>query len=278
MSLPLKTMRPRVGVRNLVRRLKQVVFPAPFGPIKACTVPRAMRNDTPATATKPTNSIVRSSVSRITSLLLMADILTVSYFRNEAPCFPVDKVTPHARRVQRQRFLAWLTVCARNPDRKVGRDRSGPARRGPGYVRALLHDRRLDARHVRRCDTHVFAVLPLADEPDFAQHARVELGVAEDGLEGAVADGVGDLGPVDLAHLLDRLLQHLQRGVGVGARPAVGLLALIHRLVARDIVLDAGTIRVPGAEAEDAVHLVAELALVGRKGDADAEVLDLRIV
>ena len=35
MSRPLYTIRPRVGFMNLVRRLKQVVLPAPFGPISA---------------------------------------------------------------------------------------------------------------------------------------------------------------------------------------------------------------------------------------------------
>ena len=35
MSRPLKMIRPRVGSRNFVSRLKQVVFPAPFGPISA---------------------------------------------------------------------------------------------------------------------------------------------------------------------------------------------------------------------------------------------------
>ncbi len=32
MSMPLNRICPRVGVRNLVSRLKQVVLPAPFGP------------------------------------------------------------------------------------------------------------------------------------------------------------------------------------------------------------------------------------------------------
>ncbi|MCY1314604.1 hypothetical protein D9M70_652720 [compost metagenome] len=35
MSMPLNLMLPEVGDRNLVRRLKQVVLPAPLGPIKA---------------------------------------------------------------------------------------------------------------------------------------------------------------------------------------------------------------------------------------------------
>ncbi|MNL67399.1 hypothetical protein D3C87_1919800 [compost metagenome] len=35
MSSPLKRMLPDVGSRNFVSRLKQVVLPAPFGPISA---------------------------------------------------------------------------------------------------------------------------------------------------------------------------------------------------------------------------------------------------
>src|SRR4051794_13717095 len=62
-------MRPRVGCRNLVSRLKQVVLPAPFGPISACTVPRSTRRLTPLTATKPANSLVSPSVSRMHSAI-----------------------------------------------------------------------------------------------------------------------------------------------------------------------------------------------------------------
>src|SRR5213082_3914067 len=61
---PWYTMRPRVGRKNLVSRLKQVVLPAPLGPISAWMVPRATRRLTPLTATKPANSLVRLSVSR----------------------------------------------------------------------------------------------------------------------------------------------------------------------------------------------------------------------
>src|SRR5579871_160426 len=63
-------MRPRVGLRNFVSRLKHVVLPAPFGPIKACTAPRATLRLTPLTATKPAKSLVRSSVSRMVSALI----------------------------------------------------------------------------------------------------------------------------------------------------------------------------------------------------------------
>src|SRR6266571_3902342 len=63
-------MRPWVGLRNLVSRLKQVVLPAPFGPINAWIVPRSTRRLTSRTATKPANSLVRPSVSRTMSLAI----------------------------------------------------------------------------------------------------------------------------------------------------------------------------------------------------------------
>ena len=44
MSRPLKRMPPAVGCRNLVIRLKQVVLPAPFGPMSAWMVPAAPRD------------------------------------------------------------------------------------------------------------------------------------------------------------------------------------------------------------------------------------------
>src|SRR5437867_11169674 len=66
-SRPLKRMRPRVGVRKWVNRLKQVVFPAPLGPMSAWIVPRRTRSATSLTATNPWNSLVRPSVSRMTS-------------------------------------------------------------------------------------------------------------------------------------------------------------------------------------------------------------------
>ena len=45
-SRPLKKIWPRVGVRKCVSRLKQVVLPAPFGPISAWIVPRRTREAT----------------------------------------------------------------------------------------------------------------------------------------------------------------------------------------------------------------------------------------
>src|SRR5689334_19370782 len=60
-------MLPEVAGKKPVRRLKQVVLPAPLGPISAWMVPRRTRKSTPLTATKPRNSFDRPRVSRITS-------------------------------------------------------------------------------------------------------------------------------------------------------------------------------------------------------------------
>src|SRR5215831_4459644 len=58
-------MLPRVGSRKCVSRLKQVVFPAPFGPIRAWMLPRLTLRLTSLTATKPLNSLVSARVSRM---------------------------------------------------------------------------------------------------------------------------------------------------------------------------------------------------------------------
>src|SRR5215470_5676247 len=67
MSRPLNAIIPDVGVRKCVSKLKQVVLPAPLGPISAWIVPRRTRRSTPLTATNPLNSLVSCRVSRIVS-------------------------------------------------------------------------------------------------------------------------------------------------------------------------------------------------------------------
>jgi hypothetical protein len=64
MFCPLNLMVPADGVRNLVSRLKQVVLPAPFGPINAWIVPARTVRHTFFTATNPRKSFVRPCVSR----------------------------------------------------------------------------------------------------------------------------------------------------------------------------------------------------------------------
>src|SRR5215475_9658713 len=63
-------MDPADGVRNLVSRLKQVVLPAPLGPISACTECRRTRRSTDFTATKPRKSLVRPWVWRMCSVVI----------------------------------------------------------------------------------------------------------------------------------------------------------------------------------------------------------------
>src|SRR5215207_2040057 len=65
MSCPRKVIWPRVGVRNLVSRLKTVVLPAPFGPMRAWIEPSRTARFTSFTATKPLNSLVSPVADRI---------------------------------------------------------------------------------------------------------------------------------------------------------------------------------------------------------------------
>src|ERR1700722_204616 len=119
-------MRPRVGCRNLVSRLKQVVLPAPFGPISAWMVPRATRSATPRTATKPANSLVRSSVSRIASVLADNDVPSpraLWWRQGSRPRLP-----DQAGRQRSGSIAAW------QPQYDVGREVAGDCRgseRGP---------------------------------------------------------------------------------------------------------------------------------------------------
>src|SRR5579863_997634 len=61
-------MRPLVGDKNRVRRLKKVVLPAPLGPMSAWIVPRFTARLTFLTAMKPAKDFVsRSARIRISS-------------------------------------------------------------------------------------------------------------------------------------------------------------------------------------------------------------------
>src|SRR5579859_3317786 len=85
-------MRPCEGLRNFVSRLKQVVLPAPLGPIRAWMDWRLTRKLTSLTATSPPNSLVRPSVSRMISSLIRHDPLqaTVSGLWGGCPdCAPI---------------------------------------------------------------------------------------------------------------------------------------------------------------------------------------------
>src|SRR5690606_26627308 len=87
-SSPLKKICPEVGVRNLVSRLKQVVFPAPLGPMRAWMVPRRTFRFTSFTATKPRNSFTRRLVSSMWSVIYCltdASWLHIGFQKYERP-------------------------------------------------------------------------------------------------------------------------------------------------------------------------------------------------
>src|SRR5215813_6287905 len=64
MSSPSKTIEPRVGRKKPVKRLKQVVLPAPLGPIRPTISPLSTVRSTLLTAASPPKSRVSSRVSR----------------------------------------------------------------------------------------------------------------------------------------------------------------------------------------------------------------------
>lgn len=66
-SRPRRWIRPAVGRIRPVRRLKNVDFPAPLGPMMARISPASTWKSTPLTARRPPNSRVRASVTRIES-------------------------------------------------------------------------------------------------------------------------------------------------------------------------------------------------------------------
>ena len=75
MSRPLRRMWPEVGCRNFVMRLKQVVLPAPFGPIRAWMLPRFTFRLTSSTARKPLKSLIRPSVSMTADWSMAASLI-----------------------------------------------------------------------------------------------------------------------------------------------------------------------------------------------------------
>src|SRR5450759_3783805 len=101
-------IRPRLGARKCVSRLKQVVLPAPFGPISACIVPRRTRRLTSLTATNPLNSLVRPSVSRMRSSAIR--------FAGEGFC-----LSPIGRTFLNERRNAFLRRIAQHVVRDVRR-------------------------------------------------------------------------------------------------------------------------------------------------------------
>src|SRR5215471_1675229 len=63
-------MLPAVGARSPDNRLIKVVFPAPLGPITACTTPLVSSIETLLTAVRPPNTLVSPTALRPRSLIL----------------------------------------------------------------------------------------------------------------------------------------------------------------------------------------------------------------
>ena len=85
----------------------------------------------------------------------------------------------------------------------------------------------------------------------------------------------GDLGPIDLADALHRLLQDLQEGVIEQAAPVVGVHAR-HLLVALVVAADVGVV-LNAAGAQHVFRRCAELAAEGRERDPDRAVIGLHV-
>ena len=64
MLWPLKRMRPEVGRMTPVRQLKNVLLPAPFGPMMARISPRPTSKSTLLSAVRPPKRTVSASVRR----------------------------------------------------------------------------------------------------------------------------------------------------------------------------------------------------------------------
>src|SRR5512132_717624 len=69
MSSPSNRTWPVVGLYTPVSMLKNVVLPAPFGPIKLTVEPRGIVKSTSSTASKPPNSLRSCAVTRTSSLI-----------------------------------------------------------------------------------------------------------------------------------------------------------------------------------------------------------------
>src|SRR5437764_3510878 len=142
-------MRPELGSRNLVNRLKTVVLPAPFGPIRAWIVPRRTLRSTPRTAAKPRNSLVRPRVSRIRSdkpaPLRWGLDANGSCFQSGANLMPESSSDKDCA-VQPDRAGRQGGSCER-PDRpRAGRDQDRPGRARRRGRAAARYRRNPDAR------------------------------------------------------------------------------------------------------------------------------------
>ena len=120
MSRPLNVILPRVGGRKEVSRLKHVVLPAPLGPIRAWMLPVSTDRSTASTATKPLNSRVRPTVSRMVSVtpgrLPILQLVPVS----GAFCICRAAVQGHVSRMIRERLRSSFLAAHSGRLPKIG--------------------------------------------------------------------------------------------------------------------------------------------------------------
>src|SRR5574337_1885494 len=174
-------MLPRLGTRKCVSRLKQVVFPAPLGPISAWIVPRRIARSTLLTATKPLNSFVSPRVSRMMSVAMYDRTLR----RSGAPCppcaadYPVCASAWQCRRDHDGRArtrLSWASARARTAEaRRSLAEESVDAFVGIGIVEITRHHvagQRVRAGE-RRVDLPVEGRLPERDDRRAARRDQV---------------------------------------------------------------------------------------------------------
>src|SRR5437667_398902 len=78
MSSPSNSTSPLVGLYTPVSMLKNVVLPAPFGPIKLMVESRGIVKSTSSTASKPPNSFRSCAVTRMLSPTLTSGLLVLN--------------------------------------------------------------------------------------------------------------------------------------------------------------------------------------------------------
>src|SRR6266581_5118445 len=192
-SRPLYKIWPRVGERKCVSRLKQVVLPAPLGPISAWMRPRLTLRLTSLTATKPLNSFLRPRVSRMMSSAM--DAARIQSGRSEreradasGECRHYNQAARAARRDERRSCRgaggsgqqAEIAARRRGVHRKnaFGREsheviRAARFRSGPGQPLAA------ERLHAHDRADHVAVDIEIADRRAraYALGARVQAGV-----------------------------------------------------------------------------------------------------
>src|SRR5256885_1601135 len=162
-------MWPRVGERKCVSRLKQVVLPAPLGPMSAWMRPRLTLRLTSLTATKPLNSFLRPRVSRMMSSAMGAARIARAR-RDERASRRGPGPGQQAEIAARRRGVHRIDSFGGEPHEVI---RAAGLRTGAG--KALAAER----LHAHHCADHVAVDIEIADRRACANAlgARVDAGV-----------------------------------------------------------------------------------------------------